>query len=276
MQAARQRYWRDSTLPFLELRTTFDSLQNYKPHFHSELSFGALTSGTTRAQLGAQEFILEQGDLIIIPPYLVHACNARDGQSRSYHMLYLNADWCVEHVPAFGRRSIPPTLDRVVIVRSPSLFARYLKLIADLANASAREIASQTQLLMNDVLNDYDGASDARSSSLLAQRIRQALLDDVEKPPTLDELARNFGCRKETLIRVFRRQYHTTPHAFLNSARVERAKQRLKTGEKIAHVAADLGFCDQAQLHRTFVQYTASTPGQYFGARQSARVNIRQ
>jgi AraC-like DNA-binding protein len=110
----------------------------------------------------------------------------------------------------------------------------------------------------------------------LAERIKQALLDSIESPATLNELARAFGCRKETLIRVFRRAFHTTPHAFVNNARIEQAKQRLKTGEKIAHVAADLGFSDQAQLHRTFVRYTASTPGQYRRARPTPGINFRQ
>jgi AraC-like DNA-binding protein len=110
----------------------------------------------------------------------------------------------------------------------------------------------------------------------LAERIKQALLDSIDSPATLDELARAFSCRKETLIRVFRRAFHITPHAFVNNARIERAKRRLKMGEKIAHVAADLGFSDQAQLHRTFVNYTASTPGQYRRARSTASINIRQ
>ena len=276
MQDTRQQYWRDAALPFLELRSTFDSVQNYKPHFHSELSFGALISGSTRAELGERESILEQGDLIVIPPQLIHACNVCRGQPRSYHMLFLDADWCADHVPAFGGQSMRATLDSVVVIRKPKLFARYLELVANLANACPQEIALQTQRLLQDVLEAHSRALTSNRSWSLAQQIKQALLDNVDAPPTLDELARTLGRRKETLIRAFRRQFHTTPHAFLNGARIELAKQRLKAGAKIADVAADLGFCDQAQLHRTFVQYTASTPGQYASAGSSTRVNIQQ
>jgi AraC-like DNA-binding protein len=44
----------------------------------------------------------------------------------------------------------------------------------------------------------------------LAERIKQALLDSIDSPVTLDHLAASFGCRKETLIRVFRRAFHIT------------------------------------------------------------------
>jgi AraC-like DNA-binding protein len=140
----------------------------------------------------------------------------------------------------------------------------------------ATEAAAQLQCLLTAAIDTNCPATPLPRRGQLAERIKQALLDSIETPATLDELARAFGCRKETLIRVFRRAFHITPHAFVNNARIERAKRRLKMGEKIAHVAADLGFSDQAQLHRTFVSYTASTPGQYRRARSTASINIRQ
>uniref|UniRef100_UPI0034578CB3 helix-turn-helix domain-containing protein n=1 Tax=uncultured Vibrio sp. TaxID=114054 RepID=UPI0034578CB3 len=49
--------------------------------------------------------------------------------------------------------------------------------------------------------------------------------------------------------------------SFLSNYRVEKAKVLLKGGMEITDVANELGFFDQSQLHRTFVSYTASTPG---------------
>jgi AraC-like DNA-binding protein len=140
----------------------------------------------------------------------------------------------------------------------------------------AAEAAARLQRLLTAAVDGSRPAAPRPQRRQPAERIRQALLDNIESPVTLDELARAFGCRKETLIRVFRRSFHITPHAFVNNARIERAKRQLKMGEKIAHVAADLGFSDQAQLHRTFVSYTASTPGQYRRARPTASINFRQ
>jgi AraC-like DNA-binding protein len=276
MRATNQHYWRDSTLPFIELRSTYRSLQSYKPHFHPQLSFGAVIAGKTRANCGGREFLLQQGDLVLIPSYVVHSCNPIDRQPRSYHMLYLDQAWCLENMSPLHARPLADLCSSAIVIRDSGLFARYLELVASLADLCATEASSQTRRLLSDAVDSIRPAATPPQSQQLGERIKQALLDNVESPPTLDELACAFGCRKETLIRVFRRAFHTTPHAFVNSARIERVKQRLKLGEKIAHVAADLGFSDQAQLHRTFVSYTASTPGQYRRARAAARVNFRQ
>jgi AraC-like DNA-binding protein/quercetin dioxygenase-like cupin family protein len=276
MCVTTQHYWRDSTLPFVELRSTYASVQTYKPHFHPQLSFGAVIAGETRASCSGRERLLRQGDLVLIAPQVVHSCNPIAGQPRSYHMLYLDEAWCLENVSALQGQSLASVWGDVGVIRNSGLFAQYLELVTSLPDLRATEVAAQLQRLLTAAVDGNCPAAPLPQGRQSAERIKQALLDRIESPATLDELARAFGCRKETLIRVFRRAFHITPQAFVNNARIEQAKQRLKAGEKIADVAADLGFSDQAQLHRTFVSYTASTPGQYRRARPPARINFRQ
>ncbi len=277
MSVTTQHYWRNRTLPFVELRSTFDSLATYKPHFHPQLSFGGVIAGATRATCGGCERVLRQGDLVLVAPHVVHSCNPLPAQPRSYHMLYLDEAWCLENVPRFRGRSLAGICGAISVIRDSELFAQYLEFVARLPDLSAAEAAAQLQRLLTAAIDgNCRGAPPLPSRRQSAERIKRALLDSIDSPATLDELARAFGCRKETLIRTFRRAFHITPHAFVNNARIERAKLRLRQGEKIAHVAADLGFSDQAQLHRTFVSYTASTPGQYRRARPAAGINFRQ
>lgn len=75
MCVTTQHYWRDSSLPFVELRSTYSSVQAYKPHLHPQLSFGAVISGETCANCSGQERVLRQGDLVLIAPHVVHSCN---------------------------------------------------------------------------------------------------------------------------------------------------------------------------------------------------------
>jgi AraC-like DNA-binding protein len=276
MCVTTQHYWRDGNLPFVELRSTYGSVQTYKPHFHQELSFGAVISGETRASCGGREQVLRQGDLVLIAPHVVHSCNPIADQPRSYHMLYLDEAWCLEHVSPLRDRSLAGVFGDVSVIRDSGLFAQYLEFVTRLPHMPATEVAAQLQRLLTAAVDGNSSVAPLPQYPQPAERIKQALLDSIESGATLDELARAFGCRKETLIRVFRRAFHITPHAFVNNARIERAKRQLKMGEEIAHVAADLGFSDQAQLHRTFVSYTASTPGQYRRARPIASINFRQ
>ncbi|MDI5684573.1 AraC family ligand binding domain-containing protein, partial [Salmonella enterica subsp. enterica serovar Cerro] len=39
------------------------------------------------------------GELILIPPQSPHSCNPLHERPRSYHMLYLDADWCLTQLP---------------------------------------------------------------------------------------------------------------------------------------------------------------------------------
>jgi AraC-like DNA-binding protein len=274
MRAANQHYWRNSALPFVELRSTYQSPQGYKPHFHAQLSFGAVLAGQTCTNCSGRERLLEQGDLVLIAPHVVHSCNPVAGLPRSYHMLYLDEVWCREQVPAlFG-----PAFGsgHGAVIRDGKLFSRYVRLVANLAAMTASDAAVQLQGLLTAAAAGNSPAQRLPQSRQLGERIRRALLQDIAAPPSLTELAHAFGCREETLIRAFRRAFNTTPRAYVNNVRIELAKERLKAGDKIAHVAADLGFADQAQLHRAFVKYTASTPGQYRRARTARRVNFRQ
>lgn len=273
MCTSTQLYWRNRAIKFVELRSTYDSLQPYKPHFHSQLSFGAVISGKTRAICVEREHLLQEGDLVLIAPHAVHSCNPIAGQPRSYHMLYVNEAWCVENVAALRNRSFA---NDSRVIRSNALFADYLEFVEALPGLGVSEVAVELQRLLTAAFERKRAVVAKSQPELLAERIRQALLENIGDPVTLDELAHAFGCRKETIIRVFRRAFHITPYAFLNNVRIEQAKQRLQHGEKIADVAADLGFSDQAQLHRTFVSYTASTPGQYRRAHSTPTINIRQ
>jgi AraC-like DNA-binding protein len=276
MCVTTQHYWRESALPFVELRSTYSSVQSYKPHFHPQLSFSAVISGETRANCGGRARVLRQGDLVLIAPHVVHSCNPIAERPRSYHVLYLDEAWCLENVSTLRGRSLAGVCGDFSVIRDNRLFAEYLEFVTNLPDMRATEAAAQLQHLLTAAVEGNTPATALPQSRQPAERIKQALLASIDSPPTLDELAHTFGCRKETLIRVFRRAFHITPHAFVNNARIERAKRQLKMGEKIAHVAADLGFSDQAQLHRTFVSYTASTPGQYRRARPAARINFRQ
>src|SRR5688572_26199053 len=148
MCVTTQHYWRDSSLPFIELRSTYNSVQAYKPHFHPQLSFGAVIWGETRANCRGRERLLRQGDLVLIPPHVVHSCNPIAGQPRSYHMLYLDEAWCLENVSPLRNRSLASVCGDVSVIRDSGLFAHYLGFVTSLPNIRAPEAAAQLRRLL--------------------------------------------------------------------------------------------------------------------------------
>jgi AraC family chemosensory pili system transcriptional regulator ChpD len=78
------------------------------------------------------------------------------------------------------------------------------------------------------------------------------LLDEMAAPPRLEELAAAEGLTSVQLVRAFARAHGLPPFAWLNGERLKAARRALARGERLSHLAADLGFADQAHLTRRF------------------------
>lgn len=253
-----QTFWRDEQLPWLELRSTWRSRQAYKRHRHPQLSVGAIIDGETRCICNGQEYLLRPGDLIIIPAQAPHSCNPRNGQPRSYHMLYLDLSWCWQQLATAPQQRQLMTLQPVI--RDAGLFARYLQIVELMSQQNTAALpASVARLLQALPLRPQVPEALSQTSSRLFSRLATSL----QEPPTLDSLANEFALRKETLIRAFKHDTGLTPASFINMARIEFAKTRLRAGDNIADVGYQAGFADQSHFHKTFVSYTAATPRQY-------------
>jgi AraC-like DNA-binding protein len=71
------------------------------------------------------------------------------------------------------------------------------------------------------------------------------------------------------LIRAFRREVGTTPHAFVVRLRIAVAAARLDAGQPAASIAAEVGFVDQAHLTRHFKRLHGRTPARYAALRRA-------
>ncbi|WP_241903273.1 AraC family transcriptional regulator [Vibrio breoganii] len=259
-----QRFWSSKTIPHLTIRTTQNSVQGYKAHSHSELSIGIIESGVTRLSMPEGQIVLTKGDIILIEPNIVHACNPVDDMTRSYHMLYVDNTWCCNVLSTlYGYEVTQYTCDQNVLAYMENDI-KLTSLLCSLLNQESQEIAAEVDSFLFNLLSRYCSPQhDQENDDELAYKVRNYLLQDIANPPSLDVISQEFERPKETLIRNFKRRFGITPKSFLNNNRVEKAKFLLKCGMSIVDAATEVGFSDQSQLHRAFVSYTASTPRQY-------------
>jgi transcriptional regulator GlxA family with amidase domain len=94
------------------------------------------------------------------------------------------------------------------------------------------------------------------------------LIADLGADPTgdlsLPRLAERAGMSERTFSRVFHKETGTTPAAFVEMARVDRAKALLETSDwPLARVADRSGFTSLDALHRAFQKRVGATPGDY-------------
>ena len=104
------------------------------------------------------------------------------------------------------------------------------------------------------------------------------LIAEISADPAVDLslpiLAERAGMAERTFSRVFHRETGVTPAAFVEAARLDRAKALLETSDwPLARVAERAGFGSLDGLHRAFQKRLGATPGEYrqrFGRAPSA------
>jgi len=88
--------------------------------------------------------------------------------------------------------------------------------------------------------------------------------ENLEGDLSLATLARRAEMSPSRFSHWFREQMGTTPHAFILEARLERAKELLRSSESpLIEIAFAVGFSSQSCLNVTFCRRAGMTPTQY-------------
>ncbi len=113
--------------------------------------------------------------------------------------------------------------------------------------------------------------SGSRNNALLkpdqVERIRYAseiLIQQMDCPPSLTELARKVGVSRTKLHVDFCKVFGTTPFSYLKEARLHRAKILLDEGYmNVSEAAFAVGYSSLSHFAKAFVQQFGTSPGKY-------------
>ncbi len=100
----------------------------------------------------------------------------------------------------------------------------------------------------------------------LYRRIVQAKLfidNNYANAIDLDNIATEASFSKFHFIRLFKKIYNQTPHQYLTSVRIEKAKLLLQTEMAVADVCFSVGFDSISSFTGLFKKITTSTPSLY-------------
>lgn len=261
-------FFKHEKLPFVESRYVIDSPFHYDKHFHTTLSIGAVEKGKVAYIHGKDEYILSSGELSVINPHVPHYCNPIENESRSYHMIYIDVDWCKELQSTLFKnvdRFIP--LDHVQIY-DENLYNEYIVLNKTLLNKN-RLLLEKEQFLekfFRTLFLKHCIQKETTVTIMNSEKIDKAksfieenYLEDI----TLDDIASFTQISKFYLTKIFNQQLHISPYKFLMNYRINKAKELLSQGYATVDVANMTGFFDQSHFSQTFKKYVAATPNEY-------------
>lgn len=84
-------------------------------------------------------------------------------------------------------------------------------------------------------------------------KVREVLLQDLENPPSLEELARLCGCHPHYLSRTFSEAAGMTISLFLRRLRIEKAAERISIGRmNVSEAALEVGYRSLSHFSQAF------------------------
>jgi transcriptional regulator GlxA family with amidase domain len=146
-----------------------------------------------------------------------------------------------------------------------TLVVRYIErmLSADLANAVAKFLLIDPQR-QNQAAFVCE-AMLSRPRSTFSEKIDaflRAHLGDVSL--SVEHMAQHCAMSSRSLIRHFQSTYHCSPHAHLQSLRIDAAKALLENSAMpLERVVQTVGYTDVASFRKLFKRLTGATPGHY-------------
>jgi AraC family transcriptional activator of mtrCDE len=134
------------------------------------------------------------------------------------------------------------------------------------ARAIAENLASALLVMILRCHFDREPSGDGLMGLLTQRQTARALaamLDALDRPWTLDELAAHAGASRATLVRLFQKTAGMAPLAFLAELRLGLARAKLLAGaEPLAGIAADVGYQSESAFSRAFQRRYGMRPGE--------------
>lgn len=162
---------------------------------------------------------------------------------------------------------------RAAVVEDHELFKRLMRLhraVAKGAPTINREsflLAVVAHLARTHVERRTESLPVGREDTAV-RRVREYLDAHYAEDVSLAHLSTLTSRSAFHLARAFTRALGLPPHAYLESVRVQRARELLRSGTSVVETALSVGYTDQAHFTHRFRRHTGITPGQYKNASQ--------
>lgn len=226
--------------------------QPFAAHVHDHYVIGLVEGGRRTMRCNEEVHELVPGDLVVLNPGDVHACEQGDEALFAYDSIAVDAS-VLEGAPLSGP-----------VIRSREAQELFNAVRAASEEGGGDALAEGVFRLCKALLEEGDANErDAHLNDDAARRVVAHFCDHLSDPESLDELAAREGMSTYSLIRAYRNLFSITPMKHLTSLRVECACRLLAEGVEPATVAIELGFSDQPHLTRAFKQRVGVTPAAY-------------
>lgn len=244
------------------------SARGFGKHWHDGYAFGVMDEGGHRSASGRGPVEAVAGQIVTSNPGEVHDGSPLGAMARRWRMVHVAPEAMASMIGTEPGEFTRPVLQdprlRTAIVRVFDRWDAWLLDPTPVGRSACEEALTQVCGLLASH-HSHRPLCETRSAAGL-DRVRDCLLDRLDAPPRLDELAQLAGLSRFQLVRQFARANGLPPFAWLQQQRLRQAKAMIGTGTPLGEVAAACGFADQSHLNRHFLRSFGFTPGAWQSA----------
>ena len=231
---------------------------------HKTFCVGVIDQGEVNYQIDGKLVKLLPGSLALINPERLHACNPVEFSKRSYYMLFLDVDWCLQLQQSLWQlETFSPV--NTILLEDNSVYQQYINTMESLMDK--KDLLEKEQILVDIVENIFlqacEPAAVKSEPSLQIEQLKLQLSMNLDIDISMRQIALKLQANPYTLLRQFKVATSITPHAYRLNCRIELARKLLQKGFDLSQVALECGFFDQSHFHRHFKAITTVTPKEY-------------
>lgn len=242
-------------------------MQKFPNHFHEHYVIGFIEKGKRFLSCKNNEYILGEGDLILLNPRDNHMCEQIDYRSLDFRCINIPIETMKKTVFEInGQEEYMPEFTKHVLYRSElvsSLKELHTMIIQKFNDFKKEEIFFY---IVEQLINEYTQPNTMLPRITLTtevQTVCKFLENNYARNISLNELSLITGISKYHLLRSFTKQKGISPYSFLETIRIDKAKHMLEEGTSPIEVALQTGFNDQSHFTNFFKKFIGLTPKQY-------------
>lgn len=245
-------------------------------HWHDEAELTLVTKGQCIYHIDLKEYSAEKGDILFIPPQILHSIAIRDcdeyfSDTYVFHMNFLGGnatDICsTRYLTPIMNQEL--TLPYLITPKHP-VYASLYKCFCQISSLHSNEIPGYElalkSLLLQAVflLMQYSSENITDMSKTPTDKLK-SVLDHIElhypEAISVSELAKLCCFSDYHFMRFFKKHMNMTCVEYINNLRLEKSVEQFEHGNtSILDVSLSVGFHNLSYFHRAFKKKYHVTP----------------
>lgn len=249
-------------------------------HWHSEIEINYILQGQAEFICGDERFISEQGDIILIPPNMLHSISPCGSSSQLYDTIVFSADMLgANDNDRCAAECIRPLVNgsagvNVRITGSHSYYSELQTTAENIFSCAKGNTPHLDMLLKSELLrffwllenngDIYPAEKNENSKSELIRPAVEYINENFRENITVEQLAETVHLSKSYFMSRFKAAAGVGAAEYINQVRINNACAVLAdTDMTSAQTAFECGFRNLSNFNRQFRKIVGCTPNEY-------------